>query len=63
MKVIFIADCVDCPYCDIYEFCLYPDDNRKELKIPEIGIRLDCPLEELGIIKEYTRGGCTQTNI
>lgn len=60
-KVIFVADCKDCPYCDTYIFCLFPDTNRKEYEVPDIGIRPDCPLEELGVVSGYRRGG-TKTN-
>jgi len=62
MKVIFIADCVNCPHVtDNYAFCKIIENF--DTTVPEDGIREDCPLEELGVIKEYTRRGSTQTNM
>jgi len=70
MKVIFIADCVNCPYIRRVSddsdaaYCDHDDIGATGYTIPTAGgIREDCPLEELGVIKEYTREGCTQTNI
>ena len=69
MKVIFVEDCVNCPFVRHGEwdtsiiYCNHDSIGCKNYTAPDTGIHPDCPLEALGVIKEYTRGGCTQTNI
>jgi len=66
MKVILVSECKSCPlvrHSDYSEamYCDHDDIGNIDYDAPTVGIRPDCPLEELGVVSDYTRSGCTQT--
>ena len=64
MKVIFVADCNDCPCAGgIVGKLICAHQNGSYEVVPKVGIRHDCPLEELGVVSKYTRTGSTETKI